>query len=62
MHENQTLSFFYFELSDIVNFLSNLGKPIPESKVVRKILRYLPERFRPSNYHKGDQRHRFHES
>ena len=46
MHENQTFSFFYSKLSDIVNFLSNLGKPIPESKVVRKILRSLSERFK----------------
>ena len=47
MHENKTFSSFYFELSDIVNYLFNLGKPIPDSKVVRKILRYIPKRFRP---------------
>ena len=47
MHENQTFSSFYFELSDIVNVLFNLREPIPYSKVVRKILRSLLERFRP---------------
>ena len=47
MHENQTFSSFYFELSDIVNSSFNLGEPIPNSKVVRKILRSLRKRFRP---------------
>ena len=47
MHENHTFSSFYFELSDIVNSSFNHGEPIPNSKVVRKILRSLPERFRP---------------
>ena len=47
MNENHTFSSFYFELSDIVNSSFNLGEPIPDSKVIRKILRSLPERFRP---------------
>ena len=47
MNENQSFSTFYLELSDIVNFSFNLGEPIPDFKVVRKILRSLPERFRP---------------
>ena len=47
MHENQTFSSFYYELSDIINFLFNVGEPIPNSKVVRKILRSLLEKFRP---------------
>ena len=46
MHENQTFSFFDFELSDIVNYSFNLGETIPDSKIVRKILRSLPKRFR----------------
>ena len=46
MHENQTFSSFYSELSDIVNSSFNLREPIPNSKVVRKILRSLQERFR----------------
>lgn len=33
--------------SMIVNPFLNLGKRIPGSKVVRKILRSLPRRFRP---------------
>ena len=39
MHENQNFSSFYSQLSNIVNF--------PNSKVIRKILRSPPERFRP---------------
>ena len=46
MHENQTFSFFDFELSDIVNYSLNLGETIPDSKIVRKILRSLPRKFR----------------
>ena len=46
MHENQTFSFFDFELSDIVNYSLNLGETIPDSKIVRKILRSLPKKFR----------------
>ena len=38
MHENQIFSSFYSELSDIVNSSFNLGEPIPDFKVVRKIL------------------------
>ena len=45
--ENKNFSFFYSKLSDIVNSSFNLGEPIPNSKVVRKILRSLLERFRP---------------
>ena len=36
---------FYAKLKDIVNFAFNLGETIPEPKIVRKVLRYLPERF-----------------
>ena len=48
MQEDQTFFVFYFELSDIVNSCLNLREVIPESKIVRKILRSLPERFRPN--------------
>ena len=44
MHENQTFSSFDFELSDNVNSSFNLGEPISDSKVVRKILRSPPKR------------------
>ena len=47
IHENHTFSSFYSKLSDILNSLFNLGEPNPDSKVVRKILRSLPKRFRP---------------
>ena len=40
-------SSFYSKLGDIINSSFNLGEPIPYSKVIRKILRFLPERFRP---------------
>ena len=47
MHENQTFFSFYFELNDILNSSFNLGEPIPDSKIVRKILKSLLKRFRP---------------
>ena len=36
---------FYAKLNDIVNSAFNLGETIPKSKIMRKVLRYLPERF-----------------
>ena len=36
---------FYTKLKDIVNSAFNLGETIPEPKVVRKVLKSLPERF-----------------
>ena len=36
---------FYAKLKDIVNSAFNLGETIPELKIVRKVLRSLPERF-----------------
>ena len=36
---------FYVKLKDIINSAFNLGETIPEPKVVRKVLRSLPERF-----------------
>ena len=36
---------FYVKLKDIVNSTFNLGVQIPEPKIVRKVLRSLPERF-----------------
>ena len=36
---------FYAKLKDIVNSTFNLEETIPEPKVVRKVLRSLPERF-----------------
>ena len=36
---------FYVKLKDIVNSAFNLGDYIPKPKIVRKMLRSLPERF-----------------
>ena len=45
MEEDETFDDFYAKLKDIVNFAFNLGESIVDSKIVRKILRSLPERF-----------------
>ena len=36
---------FYAKLKDIVNSAFNFGETIPKSKIVRKVLKSLPERF-----------------
>ena len=45
MEENESFDEFYAKLKDIVNLVFNLGKTILEPKIVRKVLRSLPERF-----------------
>ena len=45
MGENETFDEFYAKLMDIMNSAFNLGVSIAESKIVRKILRSLLERF-----------------
>ena len=45
MEEDETFDDFYAKLKDIVNSAFNLGESIAKSKIVRKILRSLPERF-----------------
>ena len=45
MEDDETFDEFYAKLKDIVNSAFNLGESIAESKIVRKILRSLPERF-----------------
>ena len=45
MEEDETFNEFYAKLKDIVNFTFNLEESIAESKIVRKILRFLPKRF-----------------
>ena len=45
MEEDKSFDEFYAKLKDIVNFAFNLGETILESKIVRKVLRSLPERF-----------------
>ena len=46
MEEDETFDEFYAKLKDIVNSTFNLGESIAEPKIVRKILRSLPKRFR----------------
>ena len=45
MEEDESFDEFYAKLKDIVNSAFNLGETIPQPKVVRKVLRSLPERF-----------------
>ena len=45
MEEDESFNEFYAKLKDIVNLAFNLGETIPESKIVRKVLRSLLERF-----------------
>ena len=45
MEEDESFDEFYVKLKDIVNSAFNLGKTIPEPKIVRKVLRSLLERF-----------------
>ncbi|CAL8118089.1 unnamed protein product [Prunus armeniaca] len=47
MDENETFSEFYAKICVIVNTCSGLGEKIPEHRVVKKILRSLPQRFQP---------------
>ena len=43
--EDESFDEFYDKLKDIVNSTFNLGETIPEPKIVRKVLKSLPERF-----------------
>ena len=45
MEEDESFDEFYAKLKDIVNSSFNLGETILEPKIVRKVLRALPERF-----------------
>ena len=45
MEEDESFDEFYAKLKDIVNSTFNLGETILEPKIVRKVLRFLPERF-----------------
>ena len=45
MGEDESFDKFYAKLKDIVNSAFNLGETIPEPKIVRKVLRSLPEKF-----------------
>ena len=45
MEEDESFDEFYAKLKDIVNSAFNLRETIAEPKIVRKVLRSLPERF-----------------
>ena len=45
MEEDESFDKFYAKLKNIVNSTFNLRETIPEPKIVRKVLRSLPERF-----------------
>ena len=45
MEEDESFDEFYVKLKDIVNLAFNLGETIPDPKIVRNVLRSLPERF-----------------
>jgi hypothetical protein len=45
MLEEETFGEFYSKISDLRNSMVSLGKPISDLKLIRKILRSLPERF-----------------
>ena len=45
MEEDESFDEFYAKLKDIVNSAFNLGETIPKPKILRKVLRSLPERF-----------------
>ena len=45
MEEDESFDEFYVKLKDIVNSAFNLGETIHEPKIVRKMLKSLPERF-----------------
>ena len=45
MEEDESFDEFYAKPKDIVNSAFNLGETIPEHKIVRNVLKSLPERF-----------------
>ena len=45
MEKDKSFDEFYAKLKDIVNSTFNLKETIPEPKIVRKVLKSLPERF-----------------
>ena len=45
MEEDESFDEFYAKLKDKVNSAFNLGETIPKPKIVRKVLKSLPERF-----------------
>jgi len=46
MLEDETFNEFYDRISGLRNSMINLGKKVSDTKLIKKILRSLPERFR----------------
>jgi hypothetical protein len=46
MLEDETFDDFFGKLSEIRNSMINLGKKVSDTKIVRKVMRSLPERFK----------------
>jgi hypothetical protein len=46
MLEEETFGEFYTKISDLRNSMVSLGKSISDVKLIRKILRSVPERFK----------------
>jgi hypothetical protein len=46
MLEEETFGEFYSKMSDLRNSMVSLGKPVSDVKLIRKILRSFPKRFR----------------
>jgi hypothetical protein len=46
MLENETFNEFYDRISDLRNSIINLGNKVSDTKLIKKILRSLPEKFR----------------
>lgn len=46
MLEEESFNEFYTKISTLRNSMINPGKKISDAKFIKKILRYLPERFR----------------
>jgi hypothetical protein len=46
MLEDESFNEFYTKISDLRNSMVSLGKKISNAKLIKKILRYLPEQFR----------------
>lgn len=44
MNDGETFDEFNSKINDLINSSFNFGEPIPDKKVVKKILRSLPER------------------
>jgi hypothetical protein len=46
MLEDETFGEFYSKMSDLRNSMVSLWKPVSDVKLIQKIMRSLPERFR----------------